>query len=234
MEEVKIKVVTGYDGDCPYREIALANFREYCARWGYELVEKFSGWEPLDRHLPWQVARTGSEKSLVRMVWRKHTLIREELPGCDWLLWLDPDCKILNMTVRLESFMEEGFEAAVTGPFGVPCYCGVDAHSAGVLLLHNSDWTKQFLQDWWDSDLEWPGWRVGRNVNCRSMGDNNWLSCKFLVNDPRRSRVKVIGPEIAGHCHLHHDPQQFLMHLYGGEPNARKNLLIWLERHVIR
>ena len=194
---MKIKIVTGYDGDCPFRQATQANLDEYCTRWGYQLATKFDGWKPIDRNVGW----------------RKQELILAELKDCDWLLWLDADCMILKMTIPLEHFFSENFDLAVTGPFENCSGCGKAVFSAGILLFRCCQWDQDFVQRWWDSHDE--PWRQGKLANCRWDVDNDWLSCCALAEPEIMAHVKVIPLSAMGHATYHDDPTQFIMHFYG-------------------
>ena len=200
---MEIKIVTGFDGECPFRKQVQDNLAEYCERWGYTLVTKFDNWGPLARDVGW----------------RKIELILSELSDCDWFLWLDADCMVVNMTIPLESFLGDDFDLAVTGPFA-PCpSCSKPVFSAGVMLFRCCEWSQKFVQRWWEShDISW---RQGALADCRWNVDNDWLSCCTLSDPEIVARVKKIPLDIMGHATYHHSPDQFLMHFYGSA-GARK------------
>jgi hypothetical protein len=54
---MKIKIVTGYYGDCIYKNILLENLEEYTTRHNYELISKFDNWEyddaGVEERMPW-------------------------------------------------------------------------------------------------------------------------------------------------------------------------------------
>jgi len=258
---VEFKIVTGYQGNCPYRELALANFGEYCERWGHKLAARFGNWLPekelLENHRQAYVGALGSlvseeefdlyPESIKRKIpfsWIKHYLIADELRDCDWLVWLDSDCKIMNMTTPLESFLSDSFDLAVPGRFPeCPVYAGHDHRckyspegyetlSLGVMLIRNCDWSRQVFEDWWRSqEVEW---REDRPFHCRMLGDNQWFSCHFMLEDPRRKRVKILEKEKIGYVHRINSPEQFIIHLYGSTEANRVNVLRNFEEFVIR
>lgn len=257
----EIKILTGYQGTCPYREATLANFGEYCERWGHELVARFGDWLPdralLARHreiylaagkgiLPEEAfdAYPVDVKRKIPFSWVKHYLIARELRDCDWLVWLDPDCKIMNMTTPLESFLDDSFDLAVPGRFqecpvfrdhDPRCKYAPEGHetlSLGVMLMRTSHWSRQLFRDWRQSENT--DWRGERPFHCRMLGDNQWFSCKFMIDDPRRQRVKVLDKERIGYCHWLNKPEQFVLHLYGSQQAGRLKSMRHLEQFVIR
>jgi hypothetical protein len=124
---MKIKLVTLYDeklksiGDLSSRVMA-----EYCARRGYEFV--------CYKHLP--------DKSR-GAVWNKIRAIQQELPSCDWLLWMDADSIPITHGFSLEKLIEKApdkdlmFSSDGKGP------------CAGILLSRNCAWSVQFFQTAW-------------------------------------------------------------------------------------
>ena len=220
---MKIKVLTGYDGVCSHRELTLANFTEYCERWGYELITKFNNWGPREAL---EGERTPGKAALH---WRRYQLIAQELHSCDWVVWLDADCMIVNMTIPLTGFVDDTIDLAITGPFH-PCEsCGAPIYSAGVLLLRCCDWSRAMVLGCLESIKR--EWRQGPTSNCTSLAENNWLCCKFLPANMKH--VKVIPPETAGYYTLV-APGQFLIHLYGAPDEGRTKTMLGYAAAVIR
>jgi len=64
---------------------------------------------------------------------------------CDWVLWLDADVVIMNSSVALESLLpvDPNIHMVVTSDRRFTA-------NSGVWLLRNSDWSRQFLNDWWN------------------------------------------------------------------------------------
>ena len=220
------------DGECLHRELTLKNFREYCNRWGYALISKFDGWDPL----PWRQHIEFEFHCLQTYTWRKHTFIKEEFHDCDWLCWIDADCKVLNMATPIETFLDDEHDLVVMGqnPDDRPCDCGVVPHSSSTLLFRNCPWSKELLDRWWHADDTVPGWRVRKHHNCYSMGDNNWFSCKFMPTAEARQHVKVLPYLTAGESHCKRTPEQWLMHLYASTQKDRVDVLTALEARVRR
>jgi hypothetical protein len=69
--------------------------------------------------------------------------VESVLNDYDWVFYLDPDAWITNPDILLESIL--------------PTYGGADlvvtedasGANAGSWLLRNSDWSREFLSEWW-------------------------------------------------------------------------------------
>jgi hypothetical protein len=200
---MQIKVVTAYRGECPYRDNVTRNLTEYCRRWGYDLVAKFDQFEPLNR-LP---------------VWTKLQVVMSEFHDCDWLLWVDADCLVMNMTTPLTKFIDDGFDVGVAGKFASHTHCkscGLrrpEVVSAGILLLRNSEWCQEFLAEWWDSENV--PWRPVDH-ECHWNGDSAWLSCYARQSQKMASHIRVFDLATIGWATYTGNPNQFIMHFYGG------------------
>jgi hypothetical protein len=226
-EAMKIRVVTGYDGECVWRDLLEANLREYCDRWGYDLVMKFDGWGPTSRNL----------------VWRKAELIRENFAGCDWLVWLDADCFVMNMTTPLTQYMSNDFDLGVTGPFAAACDdidCHrktKDAYSAGLIFLRQSEWSRNFLEEWWRSDeTNWRPTGCGPKsvAGAAHLGDSGYVSCVLMQDPEQRKHITVFPLKEIGWANIAHDPSQFIAHCYGSLGHHRRIRFQQYEQHTVR
>lgn len=72
--------------------------------------------------------------------WIKVKAVREELNGCDWLLWLDSDALVVDTSYEVERLTQEDKSLVIsTDRFGL---------CVGVFLLKNCEWSHQFLSTW--------------------------------------------------------------------------------------
>jgi hypothetical protein len=91
---------------------------------------------------------------------------------CDWIVWMDADTVIMNMDIAWEDFLPTtttttttpatttttvstttGTPATTLSTFDYSLVIGSDkggGYNSGVFALRNNDWTRQFLQHWWD------------------------------------------------------------------------------------
>lgn len=70
-------------------------------------------------------------------------LMEEE--HCDWVVWTDADTVIMNSEIRFQDFLP----ADPTKDLLVGSDKG-GGYNSGVFFFRNSEWSKQFLEDWWN------------------------------------------------------------------------------------
>ncbi|CAG8603709.1 15198_t:CDS:2 [Acaulospora morrowiae] len=144
-DKPSIAVVTSsyvYENFCmlPAAVEAADNKRDYALRNGYAFVAR--SLEFAQQHYKGRKA-----------VWGKIDALEKVLPHYDWLFWIDMDAIIANPAVTIEDLLEK-FSGIVGGkenfndinlivarPEGDPSI------NAGVFLMRNSDWSRQFLRD---------------------------------------------------------------------------------------
>jgi hypothetical protein len=80
---------------------------------------------------------------------------------CDWVFWMDADTVIMNSSIRLESLLPDSISIDLIATYDRRFFV-----NSGAWLMRRSAWSKQFLQDWWNSN----GWvrRPGLSLS----GDN--------------------------------------------------------------
>ena len=124
---MKIKLVTLYDekfnaiGDISSRVMA-----EYCNKRGYEFT--------CYRHLP--------DKSRGAQ-WNKIRAVMQELPTCDWVVWMDADSIPVNSDFSIEMMIGKvpDKDLIISGDRGGLCF--------GIFAIRNCAWSVQFLQTLW-------------------------------------------------------------------------------------
>ena len=218
----RIKIVTAFDGDCPWWNHLEANLREYSGRWGYDLVMKSDGWGPIDRCL----------------YWRKMEPIKNELADCDWLLWLDPDCFVINMAIPVTQYIDDSFDLGTTGPFDFPCPNAKcpnrrdEMFSTGVLLIRRCRWSRDLLEAWWESEHD-PAWR---HHECDKgwIGDNTYFTCHIMQQPEHRKHIRGFPLKEIGWATIANDPSQFIVHQYGSAPTERVERFEQFRQHTIR
>lgn len=125
---MKIKVISGFEGHCPFKEPFLKTLTEYCNRFGYEFIPEFGEAGEVFKH------QRG-------FWWGKLHLIEKHLHHCDYLLWIDVDCIATNFSRPLEDLIAKhgDFELLLTKE---------EVIETGVILFKNSAWARNFLQIW--------------------------------------------------------------------------------------
>lgn len=105
-------------------DVSVPRFKQYCDLHGYSFRFYNASMAP-DRHVAWS----------------KIKAVRNELSNADWVLWIDADCVIADLTRRLEQVIEGNVEKekylAISQDDNGLC--------SGVFLLANCEWTFSFL-----------------------------------------------------------------------------------------
>jgi len=90
--------------------------------------------------------------------WYKPHLIKdvlEKYPDCDYVLFLDIDAVFSTDNRKIEEFIDDSFDIRMTQDHGPSLV------NAGVMLLKNSEWSKTFVNGWWDICEEFPRFKTG-------------------------------------------------------------------------
>lgn len=79
--------------------------------------------------------------------WYKPKFLLEvlERTNADYVLFLDADAIVVNDSYQIEDFIDQDRHIICTEDHGP------SKMNAGVILIDNSDYSKQFLQQWWDT-----------------------------------------------------------------------------------
>jgi galactosyl transferase GMA12/MNN10 family/Nucleotide-diphospho-sugar transferase len=124
---MKIKLVTLFDEK--FNTIGLLSSRvmeAYCARRGYDFV--------CYRNLP--DPSRGAQ-------WNKTRVVQQELPTCDWLVWMDADALPVNHDFSIEKLIERvpDKDLIISGDNNGLCF--------GIFAVKNCAWSMQFFQTLW-------------------------------------------------------------------------------------
>jgi hypothetical protein len=88
--------------------------------------------------------------------WYKPHLIKDALsahPNCDYVLFLDMDAVFSNHDRRIEEFVMDNTSILMTQDYG-NCIT-----NTGVILFKNNDYTKDFLNIWWEHSNLFPEYK---------------------------------------------------------------------------
>ena len=149
-------------------ELTWQNKQDYATKHGYQIYDAS---HLLDTSRPpaW---------TKIRAV---QALLQQQEAKCDWVLWTDADTIIMNSDIKIESFLpaDSAHDLLVGSDNG-------GGYNSGVFLSRNSDWTRQFLEDWWNMNdyVRPPGFSLS--------GDNNAL--KALLRELPQFDTKVLSP----------------------------------------
>jgi hypothetical protein len=80
------------------------------------------------------------------ITWYKPKFILEvlETHNPDFILFLDADAIVCDSSYRIEEFIDDNYNIICTEDYGP------SKLNAGVFIMKNTEWTKNFLQKWWD------------------------------------------------------------------------------------
>lgn len=174
------------------------NKKSYCAKHGYTFIDDET---ILDKSRP--------------IPWSKIHLLLKYLNEYDYLVWIDADILIMNMEIKLESFIERYSQ--------YDQICGSDwrMENTGVWFIKNSDFSHNFLKAIWDNEYDekedpkerYMNWEQGSFIN---LLDKNFLQSKY--------RVKVTQPHEMNSYWYNYYPKHFVLHFAG----VRSDTLKWL------
>jgi hypothetical protein len=122
--------------------------------------------------------------------WYKPHLIRETLeryPESEYVLFLDIDAIFCNNSRRIEEFITNDFSILMTQDYGPSLV------NAGVMLVKNDEYTKNFLQEWWDICEEHPQYKEGlwHDQTCIGLWyrkQNNFAKFKIITYNDFNAR----------------------------------------------
>lgn len=107
--------------------------QQYADKHGYYL---FDGSDLVDPRRPAQWSK---------ILAAQHLLTVEQ---CDWVLWHDADTLFMNTSIRIEDFLPQDPRVDLLVAVDDPN----PGYNSGSWLVKNSEWGRQFLQDWWDME----------------------------------------------------------------------------------
>jgi mannan polymerase II complex MNN10 subunit len=146
--------------------ISMRNKNEYAEKHGYKT---FDGSYLIDTSRPPSWTKI---KALQRLLYEEE---------CDWAVWMDADTVIMNKSILFESFLpsDEKYDMLCTKDSPNTGY------NSGVLIFRNSEWSKQFLEDWWNmkSYVRPPGFSLS--------GDNTALKALLKSTEDFDEHVLV-------------------------------------------
>jgi ubiquinone/menaquinone biosynthesis C-methylase UbiE len=136
MDKSKIIIAQFYTANVSYGKYAEAINKKYCEEKGYTyFCEKNSlkiSNELLDRSATWY------KPKLIQEVFNTY--------NPEYILFMDIDAIISDFNKNIEDYIDENYNLVFTRD--------VSSHSvanAGVFIIKNSDWSKEFLNRWWES-----------------------------------------------------------------------------------
>ena len=217
---MNIKVITGYEGECLYKDIAVTNLQEYSNRHGYTFIAKFNDWKESDRYF----------------YWRKLEMILDNIESCDYLVWIDTDCIVTNQTKKIEDLVEDDFDLVITEDDGL---------QASVMILKNTLWCIELLHEWWDmGNIRHSSWKElhDKGGNDRASvftilsNDNTVLHKLLSLNNSISARIKRVGRSelVTKHVHFNSDIDNFIVHIPGSTEEDKLQFLTKFLQQITR
>lgn len=148
--KLRIAIVTHHTGDAYGYELSkltFANKKQFCKKHGYDLYDAAA-----NSYISQKIEE--AKPTMRNFYFFKYQAMLEILQGgeatggkqYDWVIWQDADSIFLNMGKRYEDIIDERFDSIVT--IGAPDHPQWrDIINCGSLMIKNSEWGLQFLQD---------------------------------------------------------------------------------------
>jgi len=148
----KIVVAQFYTKNLSYGKFSEEINKKYCEEKGYIYhVEKDT--DKIKEYIE-DRAHTWAKPRLILEVMKKY--------DCDYVLFLDMDAIVSDSSIRIEEFIDDDFDLMATED-----YSSHSKMNAGVLLFKNSEWSRNFMNDWWEAG------NYLRGTDCPALGANN-------------------------------------------------------------
>jgi hypothetical protein len=113
--------------------LSFPNLRAYAAKYGYRFTDAS---DLMDTSRP--------------PAWSKILAVQKQLQAvkddaCDWVFWVDADIVVMNSTIDMKSFLpsDPAIDLLITMDRRLTA-------NSGAWLIRNTDWSKSFLQTWWN------------------------------------------------------------------------------------
>ena len=208
---MKIALIQYYTSNVNYGKYSEAINEEYCKIHGYTyVVEKddtkiFSVIE--DRHPTWYKSKMALE------------VFEKEEP--DWILFLDADALISDFNQKIEEHIDESYNIILSDDVGHH-----SDYNAGVFLVKNCDWSKQFLSEWFESSSNFKG-SDAKELNIASIAPEHldtpgvfktllWHDQTCLTLLAKKPEVKAKIKQVSRRTfnHTEYKDKNFIFHAY--------------------
>lgn len=143
---MKIVVTQFYTSNISYGKFSEEINKKYCEDNGYIYYVEKDGNKIRNK--------IGSRS----WTWYKPFLIQEvfeQHPDCEYVLFMDIDAIFCNNKRKIEEFITNDFSILMTEDYGPSLV------NAGVMLIKNNQFSKDFMKNWWDICEEFPQYKEG-------------------------------------------------------------------------
>ncbi len=135
---MKIAIITLYTKELnDFGRYTSINLRNYSNIYGYDFIE-YNHTLDINRHPSWSKVKA----------------MNINIDRYDWLVWIDADAVITNKCINIESIIDPNYDIIIARED-----CCARSINTGVFILRNSEWTKNYLQLWYNQEQfsnTWP------------------------------------------------------------------------------
>lgn len=155
--------------------------------------------------------------------WYKPLFLLEilETQNPDYVLFLDADAVVVGQNQRIEKFIDSSFDIVVTEDHGP------SRMNAGVILIKNTPWVKDFLSKWWEisETLMGPNGEPRGYYNTSLWHDQTCFGYLYDRNEEFRSKIKI-APNHILNSRVENDPTLdiFIFHAFAYGNLLKRNL----------
>jgi hypothetical protein len=180
MNKSKIAIVQFYTNNVQYGKFSKAINKRYCSEKGYTYICE-------EDTLKIQKGLEGRAPT-----WYKPKLIKEVLetnPELEYVLFLDIDAVVSNFDKNIEDYIDKDYDLVFAKD-----YSEHSVVNAGVFILKNTEWSKEFLDLWWKS-------AVTRSYNYANAlwHDQTCFTILYETNENFQKHVKIVSNNDINH-----------------------------------
>jgi len=202
---MKIAIAQFWDSRVSYAPFTEKINKTYCEKHGYihhVIDDAFHIKEQLEDRAP---------------TWFKPWLILDcfEQHQPDYVLFLDADAIVLDHNRKVEEFIDQNYDITCTQDYGPSVI------NAGVMLLRNTDWVKEFMKTWWDTSSSVAGPIEHEPRRKGYYKDHIWhdQTCFGLLYNANthgeKDKIRIIEPYELNSMHEHHPEHNvFVYHAF--------------------
>lgn len=143
----------------------------YCDKWNYD-------------YLASSELVIDTDDQLFSFAWNKIPLIAKALElGYEYVIWIDHDCVVVDFNKDLrDAFDEPEAEIMMCVHPGFPQHGLLSHFNAGVLMVKNSERTKEFFKLVWENRYKGPPW-FEQDVMNAFFEDFKWMDIVGVMSD---------------------------------------------------
>lgn len=212
----KILVFQYYTDNLKYAKYSIELNKSYCDRHGYDYYV-YNESDFLLRH---------SQENNEAIQWFKVQLLKkmiEEKPEYDWYMFLDMDALFSNHREKIENYIDENYELIFADD-----YSHHSIVNTGVILAKNSQWVKEFCENWYNSRISTNGkqalelidWGAGMIrpddesvFQSSPFHEQTCISVMIKKNPDLINKIKILNKDIFN-SHSY-KPDGFIFHAFG-------------------